>query len=145
MHPTNARRAGLLAALLSFFIAGMAWASATAPHATEQARIEALIGAVGKLQGATFIRNGSEHTAAEAADHLRLKWKNAGSRVRTAEDFIRVCASESSMSGRKYRIRFADGREVDSADYFTAELRRFDAAARALRPAPVPKPASTPG
>jgi hypothetical protein len=110
---------------------------------TEPARIEALIESVARLPGATFVRNGKEHGAGEAASHLRLKWKNAGARVRTAEDFIRYCATGSSLSGRPYRIRFADGREVDSADYFTAELRRIDAAAK--RVTPPPAPASTPG
>ena len=120
-------------------------ASAAGIGPREADRIEDLIAAVGQLKGATFIRNGSEHTAAEAAGHLRLKWKNAGSRVRTAEDFIRVCASASSMTGRAYRIRLADGREMDSADFLNAELRRFDAAK--LRPAQKPSlaPASTPG
>ena len=132
-----------LALLLALLASSLAWASAPP---TQAQRIEALIAAVGKLKGATFIRNGSEHTAAEAAAHLRLKWKNAGKRVRTAEDFIRYCATGSSMTGRKYRIRFADGREMDSADFFQAELRRYDAAGK-LRPAPVPapRPASTPG
>ena len=130
-------------ALLASSLAG-----ATPPAApTERQRIEALITAVAQLKGATFIRNGSEHSAAEAADHLRLKWKNAGQRVRTAEDFIRWCATESSTSGRKYRIRLADGREMDSADWFRAELRRYDAA-HGPKPAPgtaTPKPASSPG
>ncbi|HJW72171.1 MAG TPA: DUF5329 family protein, partial [Geothrix sp.] len=49
--------------------------------ATEAQKIEALIQGVASLQGAAFIRNGSEHTPREAADHLRLKWKNAGKRV----------------------------------------------------------------
>ena len=113
----------------------------TVSAAVETARIEALITAVGSLQGAVFIRNGSEHTAAEAASHLRLKWRNASRRVHTAEEFIGYCATASSMTGRKYRIRFADGHEVESADYFRAELRRYDAAHPAVRPAP----ASTPG
>ena len=104
----------------------------------------ALIRGGGGLVGATYIRTGREHRGAEAADHLRLKWKNAGKRVRTAEDFIRYCATQSSMSGRKYRIRLADGRELDSADWFTAELRRYDAA-HAAKPAPPPRPASSPG
>lgn len=136
--------------LLALLLSPLAAASSQAPppHPSEQARIEALIGAVGKLQGASFIRNGSEHSAAEAASHLRLKWKNAGSRVRTAEDFIRYCATRSSMSGRKYRIRLADGREMDSAAWFTAELQRFDAAHAAHPATPAPtatKPASSPG
>jgi hypothetical protein len=137
----------LVAALLA------APALAATASAREQARIEGLMAAVGRLRGATFIRNGSEHTAAEAAEHLRLKWKNAGKRVRTAEDFIRYCATQSSMSGRRYRIRLADGRELDSADWFEAELRRYDARASNARPAPPSppkpatpsKPASSPG
>ena len=134
--------------LRAILLALVAWAGAQAaaapPAPTQAQRIEALILAVGSLQGAAFLRNGSEHTAAEAADHLRLKWKNAGKRVRTAEDFIRYCATGSSMSGRKYRIRLADGREMDSADWFNAELRRYDAA-HAPRTTPTPAPASSPG
>ena len=137
-----ARGLGLLLALLAAAFAAALATAAEPTRPTEQARIEALIGAVGRLQGAVFIRNGSEHTAAEAASHLRLKWKNAGRRVRSAEDFIRVCATESSITGRKYVIRFASGREVEAADYLRIELWRFDAAAR-LKPAPAP--ASTPG
>ena len=117
-----------------------AWVQATPTPAQESARIEGLIASVQQLKGAVFIRNGEQHSAAAAADHLRLKWKNAGSRVRTAEDFIRVCATGSSMTGRKYRIRFGDGRTQDSADYFRAQLRRIDAGRAAARPS-----ASEPG
>ena len=133
----------LLILLLAAWMAPMALAATPAASTprNETARIEALIDAVGRLEGAVFIRNGSEHTAAEAASHLRLKWRNASRRVHTAEEFIGYCATASSMTGRKYRIRFADGHEVDSADYFRAELRRYDAAHPAVRPAP----ASTPG
>lgn len=97
-----------------------------APDAEAQ-KIEALILAVARLQGqAVFIRNGSEYDAKAAADHLRLKWKNAGRRVKTAQDFIRGCATGSSMSGQPYRIRFQDGREVTSADFFWTELKKLD-------------------
>ena len=103
-------------------------ALAAAPAMDETHKIEALIAAVEKDSGAIFIRNGKEHNAAAAASHLRLKWKNAGKRVHSAEDFIRYCATGSSMSGKPYRIRLADGRELDSADYFHAQLRRIKAA-----------------
>lgn len=104
---------------------------ATAPAAqtalSETAKIQALIGTVEKSRSLVFIRNGSEHDPVQAASHLRLKWKNAGKRVRTAEDFIRYCATGSSMSGKPYRIRFADGRVEDSAVYFHSQLRRIEA------------------
>ncbi len=100
--------------------------AAQAPEA-EARKIEALIQAVERLQGqATFLRNGSEHDAKAAGDHLRLKWKNAGRRVKTAQDFIRGCATGSSMSGEPYRIRFKDGHEVSSADFFWTELKKID-------------------
>jgi hypothetical protein len=102
-------------------------ATATKPVLTEQAKIEALIGAVEAMPKAVFIRNGSEYTAARAADHLRLKWHNAGKHVRSAEQFITYCASESSMTGRKYQIRFPDGRTVDSAAFFHEQLARIEA------------------
>ena len=94
---------------------------------SETAKIQALISAVETSDGLVFIRNGSAHQPASAASHLRLKWKNAGKRVRTAEDFIRYCATGSSMSGKPYQIRFADGRVEDSAVYFHAQLRRIEA------------------
>jgi len=92
----------------------------------EARKIEALIQAVANLKGATFLRNGAEHTPKEAAEHLRLKWKNAGSKVKSTPDFIRYCASESSLSGRPYEIRLGDGRTVLARDWLWTELKRMD-------------------
>jgi hypothetical protein len=132
----------LLLATLAFAGSALAAEPTATQPSHEAARIEALIGSVEKAKGLVFIRNGEEHDAAAAGAHLRMKWKRAGSRVRTAEDFIKVCATESSMSGQKYQIRFADGRVVNSADYFNAQLHRIDAATKALA---VKQAASTPG
>lgn len=57
---------------------------------------------------------------------MRTKLRIAGSHVKTAEDFIRYCASESSVSGKPYEIRFPDGRVVYSADFLRQKLREFD-------------------
>src|SRR5215471_13332137 len=92
------------------------------PAAQETRTIEQLITAVASLPNAQFIRNGTVYDAAAAGDHLRLKWKNAGSRVKTAEDFIRYCASTSSVSGEPYKIRFADGREMTSEQFLRQKL-----------------------
>jgi hypothetical protein len=94
----------------------------------EAQKIEALIQAVANLEGAVFIRNATEHAPKAAADHLRLKWRNAGRRVKTAPDFIRYCASESSMSGKPYEIRLKDGRTVQARDWLWTELKRMEAA-----------------
>jgi len=46
--------------------------------------------------------------------------------VKTAEDFIRYCASESSVSGKPYEIRFSDGRVVPAAAFLRQKLLQFD-------------------
>lgn len=97
-------------------------AHAVNPDSPEGRRIEYLITSVETLKDAEFIRNDSTYGAKAAGDHLRLKLKSAGSRVATAEDFIRLCASASSLSGKPYRIRFADGHEVTSEEFLRARL-----------------------
>jgi hypothetical protein len=103
--------------------------SALAQDSGEAAKIRYLIESVETLQGATFIRNGSEYDARKAADHLRLKLKRAGERVKTAEDFIRFCGSKSSVSGKAYRIRFSDGTTLDTETFFRKRLKAFGAGA----------------
>lgn len=99
--------------------------------APEAQKIEALIRAIEALQGqAVFLRNGSEHDAKAAGDHLRLKWKNAGRRVKSAADFIRTCGTGSSLSGQPYKIRYKDRREVASADFLWTELKKLDPSVR---------------
>jgi len=92
---------------------------------SEAARIEYLIASVETLNGAKFIRNGSEHDARAAASHLRLKLRAAGNKVKTAEDFIKYCASGSSMTGEPYLIRLADGTTVRAEVFFRNKLKTF--------------------
>ena len=107
-------------ALLSLVV-GTVYAQSQA----EAAKIRHLIAAVETLEGAQFLRNGRAYDAKAAADHLRLKLKTAGNRVKTADDFIRLCGSQSSLSGEKYRIRLADGTIVDSEVFFRKKLKSF--------------------
>ena len=97
-----------------------------ARDAREQQRIDYLIQSLGSLKGAVFIRNGKDYDAQAARDHLQTKLDYAGGRVKTAEQFIKYCATESSMSHQPYKIRFADGTVIDTASYFSAKLKEFD-------------------
>jgi hypothetical protein len=94
---------------------------------SETARIQYLLASVEALDGASFIRNGREYDASTAAKHLRLKLRSAGDKVRTAEDFVELCASKSSMTGEPYLIRFADGTTVTSEAFFRNKLKTFAA------------------
>ncbi len=93
---------------------------------SERDKIERLIDAIAALENATFVRNEKEHSAREAADHLRRKLRRAGDRITTARQFIERIASRSSTSGEVYRIRFSGGREVESGEFLLTELRKLE-------------------
>ena len=71
-------------------------------------------------------RNGTEYDGKAAAEHMRTKWKAAGSKIKTARDFIRLAASKSSVSGKPYLIRFTDGRKVESEKFLTERLEKLE-------------------
>lgn len=54
--------------------------------------------------GCVFLRNGDAHEAADAADHLRLKYNRGRRYADTAEHFIDRLASQSSWSGKPYTV-----------------------------------------
>jgi hypothetical protein len=88
---------------------------------SDRSRIEALIAAV-EAADVIFIRNDTEHDAAAAGAHLRRKWKHAGDRELTADEFINNIASASSTTGRPYRIKERDGSVVDARDWLRKRL-----------------------
>ena len=90
----------------------------------EMARIDHLCEAVARSKGMYFVRNGKAYSPDDAATFLREKLKAMGVEVTTAEEFIDKIATKSSMSGKPYSVRFADGREMPSADFLRAELAR---------------------
>ena len=118
-------RTSLVTLILGFVLACFSTAFAARADA-EQKKIDYLIASVAALEGATFIRNGSEYSAAKAADHLRLKLRNAGDRIQTVEQFIDELGTKSSMSGETYRIRLKDGRVIESAQVFREKLAQYE-------------------
>ena len=92
---------------------------------TETQKIERLIAAV-EESDLVFIRNGLEHDAPGAASHLRRKWSRAKDRIKTAEQFIEHIASRSSLSGRAYTVRLADGTEQETGVWLRARLAELD-------------------
>ena len=69
----------------------------------------------------TFIRNDTAYPASEASTHIERKYNYVQSKVKTAEDFIRLAATQSSQSGEPYRINCA-GKEIMSQDWLLTEL-----------------------
>ena len=93
---------------------------------SEADKVQALIAYVEKLDGAVFIRNGSEHDAKQAADHLRRKWDAAKGKVKTAREYVQQAASKSSRSGKPYQIRFKDGTVKTSEEVLLKKLEEIE-------------------
>ena len=58
----------------------------------------------------TFTRNGTEYSSQEAADHIMKKYEYFKSQIKSPEDFIRLYASKSLMSGKPYLVSTAQGK-----------------------------------
>lgn len=84
--------------------------------------------------GCTFIRNGSEHTAQGAREHMELKYGHVKRRVRTSEQFIEYTATRSSITGRAYTIRCGEV-ETPSGEWLLEALGRYRASSETRTPA----------
>ena len=111
-------------ALLAILLAATAGSASAAPSEAARREIGALIGA---LDGSScrFQRNGSWHDAAEARAHLQRKYDYLlkKDKVDTAEQFIERAASQSSISGKAYRIACPGQPEQTAAAWFGARLQ----------------------
>lgn len=112
------------ACILTFLLFLCAGVSAGVPD--EEAKINALIGFIESHNEFIFIRNGTEYSAKEAADHLRSKRSSAGKRIKTAAEFIEYIASKSYFSGKPYQIKFPDGKTRPSGDVLKEELAKIE-------------------
>lgn len=74
-----------------------------------------------------FFRNGEWYGAAKAKDHLNEKYsyllkKNL---IGEAQDFIRLAASKSSVSGKPYQVRCHGSKPIASEIWLSEELSRY--------------------
>lgn len=79
----------------------------------------------------TFLRNGDSHQAGEAAEHIRKKYDYYLNKVFTAEDFIRLSATKSALSGKVYYIKLSDGTRTSNSEWLLAELKSYRQAYKA--------------
>ena len=107
--------------LVSIFTLLLTAAIALALDPQTKAEIDELITFV-QTSDVLFIRNGSEYSAAQGANHLRQKLAKAGNRVKTTDDFITGIASKSYLSGKPYLVKFADGHTQPTGDWLKAHL-----------------------
>lgn len=61
----------------------------------------------------------------EAKAHLLRKYEATKGRIKTTEDFIVGLASKSSITGIPYKIRFPDGKEIESEKWLMDQLTKL--------------------
>lgn len=86
--------------------------------------IEHLITSVEKAD-AIFIRNGKEYTSKEGAEHMRYKLGHAGTKVKTAEDFINGIGTKSYLSGKPYLMKHKDGTTTEVGPWLAKVLEGY--------------------
>jgi uncharacterized protein DUF5329 len=127
---TFVRRLLLLLLLSCVPLAAPRAAGSPVPPAA-RAEIDALMARL-EASGCEVNRNGSWYPAADAKAHLTKKLEyleNRGS-VQSAEQFIELAASKSSVSGRPYLIKCGSAPPVASGTWLSIELRAVRASAR---------------
>jgi hypothetical protein len=72
-----------------------------------------------------FIRNGVMHSPKEAAEHMRRKYEYFKKKIRTPEDFIRLCSSMSTVTGRPYQVKLPDGRLLRTDQWMLSALSQY--------------------
>ncbi len=104
-------------------IASIAFASPAKSAESLDQTISYLIDSVANSK-ATFIRNGTSYTPAEAAEHIKAKYAHFKKDIKTPEDFIRLSASKSILSGKPYLVRLPDGKEMHLDAWLTDALKQ---------------------
>lgn len=93
---------------------------------TENQKIDSLIAYVKNSKHITFIRNGDEHAAKDAAKHLKRKRDWLEDDIQTAREFIEKAATKSSFSGKYYTVRLKSGKIVRNAHFLLEKLKQLE-------------------
>jgi hypothetical protein len=92
--------------------------------APARADVEAILKAL-QSSGCQFNRNGSWYTGTQAHAHLtkKLDYLESKDLVKSAEDFIILGASTSSLSGKPYLVRCMNSPVVESKTWLQDKLK----------------------
>ena len=121
---------GLLFVVLTCIVATV---DAAAPlSSTARAEITGLMSRL-EASGCEFNRNDTWYTSAEATSHLQRKAKHLDDKgtVESAEQFIELVASRSSVTGRPYLVKCGGGSPVKSREWLLLQLRGMRSGGRA--------------
>ena len=78
-----------------------------------------------KTTDCLYIRNGDSYKGPKAVSHIQRKYDYFEDDIHSAEDFIRLSATESTMSGKRYHIQCPNKPQVESGRWLLDELARY--------------------
>ena len=111
--------------VLVFGLAVSAVSQAAAP-AVAQAEVEYLLAAIAQ-SGCQFNRNGTWYDGTRAVANLQSKYSYLVMRdaIRTADDFIEMAASRSSVTGSPYWISCSGATPIQSGQWLKDQLTAY--------------------
>jgi Family of unknown function (DUF5329) len=94
-----------------------------APASAVTQEVSALLDTVGSSE-CRFYRNGTWHTANQAKQHLRTKLDYMQKRgvIKSAEQFIELAATKSSVTGTRYKMACGSDNPQDAAAWLNSKL-----------------------
>jgi hypothetical protein len=72
-----------------------------------------------------FYRNNKEYTAGNAAAHMQRKYAHFRDDIKTPEDFIRLTATKSLMTGKLYYVKLKNGEKITSEAWLLQALEDY--------------------
>lgn len=109
----------------TFYVLASALAAGATPlPPTARAEVLELLSRL-EASGCQFNRNGIWYSGAAAKDHLtkKLAYIESNAAPTSAENFIQLAASTSSVSGEPYQVRCGTTAPVTSSTWLSQQLR----------------------
>ena len=72
-----------------------------------------------------YERNGTTYKGSEAVMHVQKKYDYFKDKIASAEDFVRLCATKSELTGRVYHVQCPSEAKQESASWLLKELKQF--------------------
>jgi len=73
----------------------------------------------------SYVRNGDAHDGKDAKKHIQRKYDYFYDDIESTEDFIRLSATKSTMSGSKYYIVCPNKPKIESSKWLLDELHKY--------------------
>ena len=72
-----------------------------------------------------YERNGEMHSGTDSVEHIKKKYNYFKKEIDSAEKFIELSATKSTMSGQYYMVLCEDSQKIRSQEWLLQELKYY--------------------